>query len=66
MFDVSIIKCSYFNAKDGSFNVLPGHKFGKSYCKCEICMKLRNVEGAWILKMGTIHEKFGLNSKDEL
>ena len=35
-------------------------------CKCRVCTKLRRLECKYIVNLGTISEKFGLNSKDEL
>ena len=44
---------------------LAHHKSGPN-CTCEICKKLRRIECSNILKLGTISEQYGLNSKDEL
>ena len=41
-----------------------GHVKGPK-CRCEQCMKLKDIEDRWILKMGTFYGE-GLNSRDEI
>ena len=42
-----------------------GHKSGPG-CKCKECLKLRQKEVALMLKINSISENYGLNSKDEV
>ena len=40
---------------------LPGPK-----CRCKECMKLKEIEDKWILKMGSFYGSSGLNIRDEI
>ena len=42
-------------------NHLPGPK-----CRCKECMKLKEIEDKWILKMGSFYGSSGLNRRDEI
>ena len=40
---------------------LPGPK-----CRCRECMRLKEIEDKWILKMGSFYGSSGLNIRDEI
>ena len=42
-----------------------GHEPGAK-CRCQACLRLKNVEDKWILKMGTFYGPWGLNERDEV
>ena len=42
-----------------------GHEPGAK-CRCQACLRLKNVEDKWILKMGTFYGPWGLNERDEI
>ena len=43
---------------------LAGHEPGPQ-CRCSECNRLKRVEDKWILRMGTFHGDYGLNTRDE-
>ena len=49
------------NEKLKKANHLPGPK-----CRCRECMKLKEIEDKWILKMGSFYGSSGLNRRDEI
>ena len=38
----------------------------KGACRCAECLKLKDIEDKWILKLGTFFGESGLNSRDEI
>ena len=62
--NLTITMIDYLDTTENELK-LAHHKSGPN-CTCEICKKLRRIECSNILKLGTICEQYGLNSKDEL
>ena len=35
-------------------------------CRCTECGRLKDLEDKWILRLGSLHRPFGLNTRDEI
>ena len=42
-----------------------GHQGGPK-CRCEECLRLKNIEDKWICRLGAFHGPSGLNTRDEI